>query len=224
VWDAIAASGIPLDRLVITCFIDTPLRDTEQRFPGIRTTYWAKDASPAMLDSAKKYGIWAVGPQNGVTKQFVDQAHAQGTKVIPYVLNSIEKMTDAARNGVDGFVTDDPKRTQVALAPHPVLPEVVHVPGKGRRVAPVKLKCEAAQAETRGFCVGKWVLLVGEDGPGQRRFGRVKFRIPVGSAHTFRIKLPQSVSDQVKVQKDVFTRIDLRMTLGHFVIVTFLKR
>lgn len=44
-----------------------------------------------------------------VTPQLVKECHALGMKVIPWTVNSIERMNELKAMGIDGLITDDPR-------------------------------------------------------------------------------------------------------------------
>jgi len=55
-----------------------------------------------------------------VTAELVEQAHAAGLRVIPYVVDDAPTMTALIQLGVDGLITNHPERLRAVLALHGV--------------------------------------------------------------------------------------------------------
>lgn len=97
----------------------------------------AADAIPGVTTVSPNYGF----PQDGRVGQagfriyadraMVRRAHARGLKVVPWTVDDEATMHALVRNGVDGFITNDPLRGRRVMAAHgKTLPRQYFVRGR----------------------------------------------------------------------------------------------
>jgi glycerophosphoryl diester phosphodiesterase len=60
----------------------------------------------------------AYGDLQVVTKRFVEAAHSRNLKVHVWTVNGVDSMTELLQLGVDGIMTDYPRRLLEAMAHH----------------------------------------------------------------------------------------------------------
>jgi glycerophosphoryl diester phosphodiesterase len=140
--DTIAASGVPRSSLIVQSFWPPNLELAKQRLPGaelsLLTLAAANDGGPAFAQS-NGYG-W-VSPEWPEDAGYVAQAHSAGRQIVPYTLDSATDIDAAARMGVDGVISNDPRlarRTvRAAMGPAPPVP-----------AAPTRAECRSLRPAT----------------------------------------------------------------------------
>ena len=109
VLDAVVESGIAGRQLILQSFLPADLETARQRLPEAELSALAL---AGFEDPVKTYADardwdW-VSPAWPVDREYVDDAHARGLKVVPYTINQREDVLAAAEAGVDAVITDDP--------------------------------------------------------------------------------------------------------------------
>ena len=109
VMDVVLASGIPAEQIILQSFTPDNLQVAEQRMPDADKALLAlANFQDAALQGATASGWEWVSPSWPVSKDYVDEAHARGIKVVPYTINQEADVVAAAKAGVDALITDDP--------------------------------------------------------------------------------------------------------------------
>ncbi|MEB3069612.1 glycerophosphodiester phosphodiesterase [Mycolicibacter sp. MYC017] len=112
---AVRAAGM-LDSVEIQSFDWTTLplvRATEPAIPLV--ALWEEGADP--IAGAVGAGADVVSPDFSVVdREFVDRAHTEGLRVIPWTVNDPGAMRQQIAAGVDGLITDYPSRLRAVLA------------------------------------------------------------------------------------------------------------
>ena len=61
-------------------------------------------------------GADIISPGWPIDAAYVDRAHAAGSKVVPYTLDDIDDLVEAAAIGVDAVITNDPALAETTAA------------------------------------------------------------------------------------------------------------
>ena len=109
VIDVVVESGIPSRQLILQSFLPADLETARERLPEAELSALAL---AGFEDPVKTYADardwdW-VSPAWPVDREYVDDAHERGLKVVPYTINQREDVLAAAEAGVDALITDDP--------------------------------------------------------------------------------------------------------------------
>ena len=109
VMAAVAASGLPKERLIVQSFWPPNLSAAKARLPGVETSLLtlaqANEGGPGF---ALANGQQWVSPAWPVTPDYVARAKAGGLKVVPYTLNEAAEFRASRVARVDALITDDP--------------------------------------------------------------------------------------------------------------------
>nr|MDQ3937042.1 hypothetical protein [Actinomycetota bacterium] len=109
ILDAVAASGIPKDWVLIQSF--WPPNLDEAKAAGFRTSYLSlAQTNSQAIEFARSRGYEVVSPAWPVSsnpKDYVDRAHAAGLEVVPYTFNEENDVREALDAGVDAVITND---------------------------------------------------------------------------------------------------------------------
>lgn len=114
--DAIDASGIAKDKVLLQSFLPGNLDPAEQRgYTTALITFSGANAQALSLAKSGGYDVlepqWPVDDAAG----FVKRAHAAGRTVVPYTLDRRSEVRAARAAGVDGLITDDPPLARRAV-------------------------------------------------------------------------------------------------------------
>ena len=116
VMDAVLASGMPPDRIVVASFSPADLDVARARMPGVRTSLRTLQADNAGgPTTASAMGYETVSPEWPVDAGYVDGAHALGLEVAPFTLSDTSQVQAAAGLGVDAVAVDDVAMARSAL-------------------------------------------------------------------------------------------------------------
>jgi glycerophosphoryl diester phosphodiesterase len=100
------------NRTVIQSFDMRPLQYLHEHYPNMQTSLLLEAKEKGTVnDFVKKLGFIPViiSPNSAlVTKQFVDDAHKLGMRVIPWTVNSLEEIKKLKSLGVNGIISDYP--------------------------------------------------------------------------------------------------------------------
>jgi glycerophosphoryl diester phosphodiesterase len=109
IMDVVLESGIPAKQVIIQSFVPANLQVAESRMPDAEFAFLALAGSEdfGLATAAANNWDW-VSPSWPVDKAFVDQAHGQDVKVVPYTINKKADVEAAAAAGVDALISDDP--------------------------------------------------------------------------------------------------------------------
>jgi hypothetical protein len=114
--DAIVASALPKEQLIVQSFWPPNLDAARAKLPGVALSFLTlEQANEGGPEFAKARGYHWVSPGGVPSAAYVERAHAQGLKVVPYTLNSAADVRAAAEAGVDAVITDDPLMARRAL-------------------------------------------------------------------------------------------------------------
>ena len=109
VMDVVLESKIPAKQVILQSFTPQNLEVAEQRMPDAEFAFLGLGGSEDFALSVAQMRNWDwVSPSWPVDKDYVEQAHASGIKVVPYTINQAEDVRAAAAAGVDALITDDP--------------------------------------------------------------------------------------------------------------------
>ena len=109
VMDVVLESKIPASQVILQSFTPQNLDVAEQRMPEAEFAFLGLAGSEDFALSVATMRGWDwVSPAWPVDKEFVDRAHAEKVRVVPYTLNQREDVKAAADAGVDAVITDDP--------------------------------------------------------------------------------------------------------------------
>jgi glycerophosphoryl diester phosphodiesterase len=126
VLDVVERSGIPHSQLLIQSFIPVNLDTTRERMPDVGLSFLGIGGAETAIDIAVDRGYDWVSPQWPITPAFIARAHAEGLRVVPYTLDTLQEVAAAARAGVDELITDDPLMARRVVAavegPAPPIP------------------------------------------------------------------------------------------------------
>ncbi len=111
VVEELEARGL-LSRMLLSCFDDAVLGRLRARSPNARLAVLVSPRDPAsILERAKRVGAESINPHCFlVDAELVRTAHRAGIAVYPYTANESPEMERLLDCGVDGVITNYPKR------------------------------------------------------------------------------------------------------------------
>ncbi|MCP4905090.1 MAG: glycerophosphodiester phosphodiesterase [bacterium] len=111
VIEELEARGL-ISRMLLSCFEDGVLERLRARSAAARLAVLASPRAPAaIVERATRVGAEAINPHCFlVDRDLVGSAHALGLAVYPYTANELPEMTRLLDCGVDGVITNYPKR------------------------------------------------------------------------------------------------------------------
>ncbi|WP_328628914.1 glycerophosphodiester phosphodiesterase family protein [Streptomyces sp. NBC_00353] len=99
-----------VDRVEVLSFHDEAIAEIAQLVPGVRTALVASRWKSDVVDRAKAVGAATLVLNiRRLTLEVVEQAHADGLKVIGWVVNTQDHLRLARGLGLDGATTDFPE-------------------------------------------------------------------------------------------------------------------
>lgn len=99
-----------VDRVEVLSFHDEAVAEIAQLVPGVRTALVASRWKSDVVDRAKTVGAATLVLNiRRLTLEVVEQAHAEGLKVIGWVVNTQDHLRLARGLGLDGATTDFPE-------------------------------------------------------------------------------------------------------------------
>lgn len=99
-----------VDRVEVLSFHDEAVAEIAQLVPGVRTALVASRWKNDVVDRAKAVGAATLVLNiRRLTLEVVEQAHAEGLKVIGWVVNTQDHLRLARGLGLDGATTDFPE-------------------------------------------------------------------------------------------------------------------
>ncbi len=106
---AVEARGL-MPRMLFSSFYDPVLARLRERSPSARIALLVSPRAPvAIFERAGRVGAEAINPHiRLVTKELVEQAHAENLCVYPYTANDSKEMARLLDCGVDGIITNHP--------------------------------------------------------------------------------------------------------------------
>jgi len=109
IMDVVVESGIAPERVIMQSFTPDNLMVAQQRMPDAEIALLALAGfeDPALELAAARGWDW-ISPSWPVDAAYVERAHSEGLRVVPYTINQAEDVTAAAEAGVDALITDDP--------------------------------------------------------------------------------------------------------------------
>jgi glycerophosphoryl diester phosphodiesterase len=127
IMDVVLESGIPARQVIVQSFTPANLDVAEARMPNAEFALLSlAGTNDVAIDVAAANGWDWVSPAWPIDGGYVDRAHGQDLRVVPYTLNQKADVQAAADAGVDALITDDPlmalqtvdtKAAKVELAP-----------------------------------------------------------------------------------------------------------
>ncbi|MFG2427389.1 glycerophosphodiester phosphodiesterase [Streptomyces sp. NPDC048590] len=98
------------ERVEVSSFHDEAVAEIRQLVPGVRTALIASRWEGDVVDRAKAAGAATLALNiRRLTLEVVEQAHAEGLKVIGWVVNTQDHLRLARALGLDGATTDFPE-------------------------------------------------------------------------------------------------------------------
>ncbi len=108
---AIIRERCAYDLTVVSSFDWAALRRVKARDTSIRIGVLADKRPELMIAEAGALGAWSVNPRYTLcTAELVSEAHRNAFKVLVWTIDDPSQMRRMIANGVDGIVTNDPKR------------------------------------------------------------------------------------------------------------------
>ncbi|MEI7031784.1 glycerophosphodiester phosphodiesterase [Streptomyces pratensis] len=99
-----------VDRVEVSSFHDEAVAEIARLVPGVRTVLIASRWGPDVVERARTAGAATLALNiRRLTLQVVEQAHAEGVKVIGWVVNTQDHLRLARALGLDGATTDFPE-------------------------------------------------------------------------------------------------------------------
>jgi glycerophosphoryl diester phosphodiesterase len=140
VMDDVVSSGIAPRQVIIQSFTPDNLDVAESRMPEAEIALLALAGfQDLVLETAAARGWDWVSPSWPVSREYVDRAHAENLRVVPYTINQPDAIAAAATAGVDAVITDDPL---MALRTLDTTPAAVAVKALTRRLGRVRRRGE----------------------------------------------------------------------------------
>ncbi|MFF9689552.1 glycerophosphodiester phosphodiesterase [Streptomyces sp. NPDC014623] len=97
-------------RVEVSSFHDAAVAEIAQLVPGVRTVLIASRWEGDVVDRAKAVGAGTLALNiRRLTLEVVEQAHAEGLKVIGWVVNTPDHLRLVRALGLDGATTDHPE-------------------------------------------------------------------------------------------------------------------
>ena len=100
------------DRVIIQSFDFRTIQYLHQQYPAIKTAMLIDGSDSRNLDQQLKalgYTPTIYSPAYQlVTEKLVNQCHKQNMKIIPWTINTKEKIEELKKIGVDGAISDYP--------------------------------------------------------------------------------------------------------------------
>ncbi len=98
-----------VERVEVSSFHDEAVAETARLVPGVRTVLIASRWGGDVVERAKAAGAATLALNiRRLTLEVVEQAHAEGLKVIGWVVNTPQHLRLAHALGLDGATTDHP--------------------------------------------------------------------------------------------------------------------
>lgn len=98
-------------RVIVQSFDHRSLRAVKQLEPKIRIALLLAESLPDHVALAKSLGAEIISPhREWITAQDVEALHAIGVRVVPWTVNDLAEVDRLLALGVDGLITDDPRR------------------------------------------------------------------------------------------------------------------
>ncbi len=136
----IRQSRVPQSRLIVQSFWPPNLTVAQRILPLAEMSFLTLSATNAGgVTYAATHDIQWVSPQWPVDAAYVSDAHAHGREIVPYTIDSRSALADAAAEGVDAVITNDPTRARHVL--HRTAPKAPPIPPP-----PTRRKCRATKA------------------------------------------------------------------------------
>ncbi|WP_327249643.1 glycerophosphodiester phosphodiesterase [Streptomyces sp. NBC_01320] len=99
-----------VDRVEVSSFHDEAVAEIAQLVPGVRTVLIASRWKSDVVDRAKAVGAATLALNiRRLTLEVVEHAHAEGVKVIGWVVNTQDHLRLVRALGLDGATTDFPE-------------------------------------------------------------------------------------------------------------------
>ncbi|MFP4975296.1 phosphatidylinositol-specific phospholipase C/glycerophosphodiester phosphodiesterase family protein [Paenibacillus sp. CN-4] len=98
-----------LDRVVPQIYSREMLAQVKDIYPFpqvIYTLYASEDSDEAVVEFAKKTGVWVTMADSRATEKFVGDLIQTGTQVYVHTVNDEERIRELSKMGVSGFYTD----------------------------------------------------------------------------------------------------------------------
>jgi glycerophosphoryl diester phosphodiesterase len=109
IMDVILESGIPAKQVIIQSLTPTNLDVAEARMPAAEFALLSlAGTNDLAIDVAASNGWDWVSPAWPIDGAYVERAHGENLRVVPYTLNQKADVEAAADAGVDALITDDP--------------------------------------------------------------------------------------------------------------------
>jgi glycerophosphoryl diester phosphodiesterase len=98
------------DRIIIQSFDERALKAIKSIEPSIKLSLLIEDPKIDMIKLAKKLNVNIISPYEALlNKELVKEIHDNGFKVLPWNINSVERLQEMIDMNVDGVISDYPK-------------------------------------------------------------------------------------------------------------------
>jgi glycerophosphoryl diester phosphodiesterase len=136
----ILRSRVPQAQFIIQSFWPPNLTVAQRLLPLADLSFLTLSATnTGGIAYAPSHGIQWISPQWPVNAAYVADAHAQGREIVPYTIDKRADIVEAADEGVDAIITNDPTRARRVL--HRTAPKAPAMPGP-----PTKSQCRRTKA------------------------------------------------------------------------------
>jgi glycerophosphoryl diester phosphodiesterase len=137
----IRSSRVPQSHLIIQSFYPPDLFVAQGILPSAEFSYLTLSAlNDVGITVAASHDIQWVSPQWPVNAAHVANAHSHGLEIVPYTIDKRSDLVDAANEGVDAIITNDPTRARRVL--HHTAPKAPPIPAP-----PAKRECRHTNAQ-----------------------------------------------------------------------------
>jgi glycerophosphoryl diester phosphodiesterase len=175
VSQAILRSRVPQSRLIIESFYPPDLYVAQGILPSAEFSYLTLSAlNDVGITVAASHDIQWVSPQWPVNAAYVANAHAQGREIVPYTVDKRPDLVQAASEGVDAILTNDPTRARRVL--HRTAPKAPPI-----SPPPTKRQCHATRARLHTRPIKNL-----NPAKGAPRIFAMQFKQEIGNVTTYR--------------------------------------
>jgi glycerophosphoryl diester phosphodiesterase len=109
VMDVVLESGIPARQVIIQSFTPGNLDVAKSRMPDAEFALLSlAGTNDFAIDVAASNGYDWISPAWPIDQAYVERAHGENLRVVPYTINQKADVEEAAKVGVDALISDDP--------------------------------------------------------------------------------------------------------------------
>jgi glycerophosphoryl diester phosphodiesterase len=107
----VKSRNLDASRYYIQSFDMRPLQYVHKKYPKVVIGFLTDNKKKSFEDNIKEMGFYPhiYSPHyNLITADLINKAHQQNVKVVPWTVNTVDKMKEMVALGVDGIITDYP--------------------------------------------------------------------------------------------------------------------